>query len=261
MNKTLLGLTFLVCLFLQGADGIVTASAAGTRTIALDGKLWAKSKWISAANAPVMNDVVDDFRNCRAADGASWFVTDVRNDKKVVSAVWMCTSLGIFDVFVNGQLVGDEILKPGFTHAKKTRYSFTYDITDAINTSSGATNQFSAQVTPGWWADKVVSPRNVRGMLGRKCAFRAVLQLTFEDGTVAHYGTDTQTWKAGIAGPVTHAGIFDGEEYDARIPQGFATPEKLSTPEINSEFAGTIFPTDGAEVYLRRDITLPAQQA
>ena len=260
MNKTFLGLTFLVCLFLQGADGIVTASAAGTRTIALDGKLWAKSKWISAANAPVMNDVVDDFRNCRAADGSSWFVTDVRNDKKVVSAVWMCTSLGIFDVFVNGQLVGDEVLKPGFTHAKKTRYSFTYDITDAINTSSGATNQFAAQVTPGWWADKVVSPRNVRGMLGKKCAFRAVLQLTFEDGTVANYGTDTQTWKAGIAGPVTHAGIFDGEEYDARIPQGFATPEKLSTPEINSEFSGTIYPTDGAEVYLRRDITLPAQQ-
>ena len=260
MNKTFLGLTFLVCLFLQGADGIVTASAAGTRTTALEGKLWAKSKWISAANAHVMNDVVDDFKNCRTADGASWFLSAVKNDKKVVSAVWMCTSLGIFDVFVNGQSVGEEILKPGFTHAKKTRYSFTYDITDAINTSSGATNQFSAQVTPGWWADKVVSPRNVRGMLGRKCAFRAVLQLTFEDGTVAHYGTDTQTWKAGIAGPVTHAGIFDGEEYDARIPQGFATPEKLSTPEINSEFSGTIYPTDGAEVYLRRDITLPARQ-
>ena len=261
MKIRFLGTLILLTSILSVASLSAQTMSAGKRTVALDGKLWAKSKWISAVNAPVMNDIVNDNENCRAADGASWFLTEIRNEKKVKSAVWMCTGLGVFDVFVNGNLIGEEVLKPGFTHAKKTRYSFTYDVTDVFKIGAGAVNQLSAQVTPGWWADKVVSPRNVRGMLGKKCAFRAVLQLTFEDGTVAHFGTDTQTWKAGIAGPVTHAGIFDGEVYDARIPQGFATPEKLSTPEINAEFAGTIYPTDGAEVYLRRDITLPAQQA
>lgn len=259
MKKSLIGLAALACLFFSGT-GMGAFAASGSRTIALDGKLWAKSKWISAVNAPVMNDVVNDNENCRAADGASWFLSETRNEKGVKSAVWMCTGLGVFDVFVNGNLIGEEVLKPGFTHAKKTRYSFTYDVTDVFKTDAGAVNQLSAQVTPGWWADKVVSPRNVKGMLGRKCAFRAVLELTYEDGSVAYIGTDTQNWKAGIAGPVTHAGIFDGEEYNAGILPGYMTPEKLQTPEINSEFSGTIYPTDGAEVYHRRDITLIPKQ-
>lgn len=245
-----------VCLLLAAVGGDAYANSYGKRTEPLDGFSWASAKWISAKHAPVMDEVVNDTKNCLAADGASWFVSEIRNDKPVKSAVWMCSSLGIFDIFVNGKLIGDEVLRPGFTHPKKTRVSFTYDVTDAFNKAAGAVNQLSAQVTFGWWGDKVVSPRNVRGMLGRKCAFRAVLEVTYEDGSVRQFGTDTETWKAGIAGPVTHAGIFDGEEYDARIKPGYMTPEKLSTPEINKEFAGVIYPSEGAEVYHRRDIVL-----
>ncbi len=123
----------------------------------------------------------------------------------------MATSLGIHDIYVNGQLVGDEVLKPGFTHPEKTKYSFTYDITGAINTAPGAENQYSAQVTPGWWADKIITYSGHDGMIGDKCAFRAVLELTFADGTKQLYGTDTEAWKAGIGGPVKHAAIFDAE--------------------------------------------------
>ena len=238
-----------------------SADAAGKPVKALDAFSWSAAEWISAANAPVMDLVVNDTQNCLAAEGASWFLSEVKNDKKVRSAVWMCTSLGIFDIFVNGNRIGEEILKPGFTHAKKTRYSFTYDVTEVFKKDAGAVNVLSAQVTPGWWGDKVVSPRNVKGMLGRKCAFRAVLELTYEDGTVRQFGTDTQTWKAGIAGPVIRAGIFDGEIYDARIKPGYMTPEKLFKPEINEEFKGVVYPTAGAEVYMRRDIALSPVQA
>ena len=93
-------------------------------------------------------------------------------------------------------------------------------------------------------------------MLGKKCAFRAVLELTYADGTKQCFGTNTSDWKAGVAGPVLHAAIFDGEVYDARIQPGFATPEKLAAPEVNTEFQGEILPSEGAEVYLRDDIAL-----
>ena len=119
----------------------------------------------------------------------------------------------------------------------------------------------SAQVTPGWWADKIVTPSGSEGMLGKKCAFRGVLQLTYADGTTQVFGTDLTHWRAGIAGPVRHAAIFDGEEYDARIEAGYKTPELLSTPEENTEFTGEIFPSDGAEIYLREDIALRPKQA
>ena len=57
------------------------------------------------------------------------------------------------------------------------------------------------------------------------------------------------------------AAIFDGEEYDAREPLGHDCAEKLGIPEINTEFNGEILPSDGAEVYLRKDLTMSAVNA
>ena len=228
------------------------------RIDSLNDSCWQSSLWISVANAPVVKEKVYD--GTRAADGTSWFMSTVKNDKKVSRALWMTTGLGVYEIYVNGKLVGDEILKPGFTHCfthyEKTKLSFTYDVTGCFKTASGDENVLSAQVTPGWWADKIITPGGHDGMIGKKCAFRGVLELTYTDGSKELYGTNIEDWKAGIAGPVTHAAIFDGEEYDARIPLGYETPEKLSTPEVNNEFKGEIFPSDGAEVYFRQDLSL-----
>ncbi|MBR5811993.1 MAG: family 78 glycoside hydrolase catalytic domain [Alistipes sp.] len=229
----------------------------GKRIDALDASAWKYSTWISAVDAPTTTD----YNNGRAADGASWFVSTIRNEKPIASAKLMATSLGVFEVYVNGKPVGEEFLKPGFTHPLKTRRSFTYDITEAYVTKDKAENVISAQVTPGWWADKIVTPGGGNGMLGRKCAFRGVLELTFTDGTTKIYGTDCDNWKAGIAGPVKHAAIFDGEEYDARVPMGYETLDKLSKPEENTEFKGEILPSEGAEIYLRRDKELSPVEA
>ena len=224
----------------------------GTRIDALDNEAWNASKWISAVDAPTTTD----YNDGRAADGASWFISTIKNEKKVTSAKVMATSLGVFEIYINGKPIGNEFLKPGFTHVLKTRRSFTYDITDAFNSGANAENTLSAQVTPGWWADKIVTPGGGNGMLGKKCALRAVLELTYADGSKKLYGTDLENWKAGIAGPVKHAAIFDGEEYDAREPMGYLCADKLAKPEENTEFKGEILPSEGAEIYLRRDIEL-----
>lgn len=229
-----------------------TIERVGVRTEALDDAAWQSSKWISVVDAPVVTE-----KNAkRAADGANWFLTTITNEKAVTSAKWMATSLGVHEIYINGKPVGNEFLKPGFTHRQKRRHSFTYDITEAFNLAAGKENTLSAQVTPGWWADYIITPSRFNGLFGKKCAFRAVLELTFADGTTKLYGTNLEDWKAGIAGPVKHAAIFDGEEYDAREKLGFQTPELLSTPEENLEFTGSISPANGAEVYLRDDLTL-----
>ena len=226
----------------------------GQKTDALPSEAWEASKWISAADAPVVTGKIKD--GSRAADGASWFLSTVKNGKKVTSAKWMTAGLGVYELYVNGKTVGEEILKPGFTHFAKTKRTFTYDITDALKLNPGAENTLAVEVTPGWWGDKIVTPSGHEGMIGKKCAFRGVLALTYEDGTSELLGTDTENWKAGIAGPVKHADIFDGEEYDARELPGYKTPEKLSTPEINEEFSGELLPSEGAEIYLRKDLSI-----
>ena len=256
MNKRRLftkGITSVMTLLLIAS--CVTPKAperVGVRTDTLDCCVWDDSQWISAVDAPVATGK----KLTRAADGAAWFLSTVKNDQTVTSAKWMTTALGVYEIYVNCKPVGEEFLKPGFTHRDKTKRSFTYDVTEAFNCTAAAENQLSAQVTPGWWADKIVTPNSYEGMYGKKCAFRGVLELTFADGSTKCYGTNLKDWTAGIAGPVKHAGIFDGEVYDAREPLGFETPEKLSAPEVNNEFAGEILPSNGAEIYLRHDLTL-----
>ena len=223
-------------------------------TDSLDDSAWEQSRWISAADAPVVTGPIGAGE--RAADGASWFVAEVDLSGKVESGRWMTTGLGVYQLYVNGELVGEEVLKPGFTHFRKTKISYTYDITDILRKH----NVLAAQLTPGWWADKIVST-GPDGMNGRKCAFRSVLEITYTDGRKELFGTDTLNWKAGIAGPVKHAAIFDGEEYDARELPGFLVPEKLSVPEVNTEFNGEIVPTGGAEIYHRHDLALAPVRA
>ena len=247
---------FCIALLSCALVSCASVDVCGRRIDSLEHSSWEHSEWISVVDAPVVRGRVISSKNNRAADGASCFLSELSPKSKVLSAKWMTAGLGVYELYVNGHLIGAEILKPGFTDNSKTKYSFTYDITDVFNCNKGQKNTLFAQVTPGWWGDKIVTPHGYDGMLGRKCAFRGVLELTFEDGTKQLFGTDSLNWKAGLAGPVKHAAIFDGEIYDARELPGYLSSENFSTPEINREFAGEILPSDGAEVYLLDELSL-----
>ncbi len=237
--------TRLLAAALLGAAGLSTCAFGASEGV------WAGSDWISAPNAPT--NVVAD----RAAPGTSWFVREVANEGEVVRAVWTTAGLGVYEIYVNGRRIGDDFLKPGFTHAKKTKYAFAYDVTDAMRRAKGETNVFAAEVSSGWWRDKIVN------FVGKKSAFRGVLELTFADGSTRRVGTDEANWKAGVAGPVQEASIFDGEVYDARKRPGFerAVWQAFGPAEVNREFTGEILPTDGAEVGLREDLALAPVKA
>ena len=216
-------------------------------------------EWISAADQPVFTGAV--VTGSRAVSGNSWFLREIVNEKDVASARWTTTALGVYETYVNGIAVGDEFLKPGYTHVAKTRYSFSHDVTSMMKTKAGERNVFAAEVGAGWWRDKIVTPNNNGGgFYGKKSAFRGVLEVKFADGTAKKYGTDTENWRAGVAGPVTHSAIFDGEEYDANIPRP-SSAEVLGKAEPNAEFKGDVLPTGGAEVYLRRDLSLKPVKA
>ncbi len=223
----------------------------GVRTAALDAAAWESSEWLSAAEAPV---VTTELKwRWRAASGTSCFKGEVVNEGEVKSATWMTTGLGVYEIYVNGTRVGTDALKPGFTHTRKTRRSFTYDVTDLLKGAKGAKNVFAAQVSSGWWRDRIAGYRGV------KSAFRGVLQVVYTDGTTKLYGTSPETWTAGVAGKVKHAGIFDGEEYDAREACPVTEDVALKPAVVNTEFTnfkGVILPSEGGEVCHRFDLTM-----
>ena len=210
---------------------------------------WACSTWLAAADAPVAGEA--EKRAQRAADGTSWFLGEVVNADEVKSATWHTAGLGVYELYVNGARVGEaDALKPGYTHPQKTKRSFTYDVTDFVKRAKGERNVFAAEVSSGWWRDRVA------GYPGKKSAFRGVVEIVYADGSRVCHGTRPGAWRAGVAGRVTHAGIFDGEEYDARRADPSAGAVALPPAVASDEFAGEILPTDGAEVHRRLDRTL-----
>ena len=223
------------------------------RTEALGDEAWSMSEWISVRDAKVAGEA--EKRDQRAADGTSWFFTRVLNANEVVQAKWMVSGLGTFDVFVNGKRVGSDFLKPGFTHNEKTKYAFTYDVTKLMNAGKDESNALAAEVSAGWWRDKIAS------YSGRLSAFRGVLELTYADGSKAYVGSNCADWKCGVTGPVIHAGIFDGEEYDARVVAPYFGEGLVALPIANDEFKGNVFPTAGAEITLRCDLSMAPVEA
>lgn len=231
------------------AEEKATCGAGAFLTAALADEAWENSQWLAAVDS--IEATPKDEENQRAADGTSWFVGQVINAEEVKQAVWMTTALGVYELYANGQRVGaNEALKPGFTNVKVTRRSFTYDITAYFKCGKGESNILAAEVSAGWWRDKIVN------YYGKKSGFRAVLEVTYTNGEKKLYGTNTAQWKAGVAGNVTHGGIFDGESYDARQACPALTPEALPPAVLNDEFNGVILPTDGAEVYRRHDLAM-----
>lgn len=228
----------------------IAASSAicGIRTKELPGKYWNESEWISAKDARTLDET--GKRDWLAAPGASYFQKKIVNAKTVKKVRWMTSGLGVYEIFLNGRTVGREILKPGYTHANKTKLSFTYDLTSAFNKSQSAENVFSAVVGSGWWSDRIT------GFAGKKPAFRSVILVEYEDGSEEVVGTRHDSWLGSAQGPVTFSGIYDGEGYDARVSSPVFPAGSDSGCEKNSEFKGAVIPSEGAEIYLRNDLTL-----
>ena len=234
---------------------------------------WNGSVWISAVDAkvrggPAMTNGHDHKPKQEAEDGTACFVKTIQNGKAVKEAYWTVAGLGAFEAYVNGEPVSRkgckavggklvrDFLKPGFTHNEKTKYSFTYDVTHLMKTGESDANTFAAQVSSGWWRDKIVN------FFGKKSAFRAQLVLRYADGTEKKFGTDT-TWLSATTGPVLRAAIFDGEDYDARIKTCWMKGkpcDKFRASEVNTEFKGELFPMRGAPIRLRCDLAIaPAE--
>jgi len=227
---------------------------------------WKGSVWISAADSKVRPE--GEKNKQEAEDGTACFVKTLPNGGEVKEAYWVVAGLGAFEAYVNGEPVSRkgckaaggrlvrDFLKPGFTHNLKTKYSFAYDVTHLMKTGKADSNTFSAQVSAGWWRDKIVN------FHGKKSAFRAQLVLRFADGGEKRIGTDT-TWLSATTGPVLRAAIFDGEDYDARVKTEWmkGTPcNMFRASEVNTEFNGDILPMTGPTIRQRCDLAIaPAE--
>ena len=177
-------------------------------------------------------------------------------EKRVEKVTVRATSLGIFDLFVNGLRVkgrpgnpyADEY-KPGWTDYRFRVFEFEYDITKLCSfrgvTSEPDSNLLVAEVSPGWWSGRISF-----GFYGFKpTAFCGEIEISYTDGS-SELLPSSGDWETSICGPVMSADIWDGEYYDATVPEPSSLPSAHAwkKPVLYDGFEGEILPAEGPAI-------------
>lgn len=175
-----------------------------------------KAQWISMRDAsPLPTD-----RKTLVLPPARHYRKDFATPKPVKRATVYASALGIFELHVNGQLVSDARLEPGWCDYHKRAYYRTHDVTTLIQQGG---NAMGAIVADGWYAGYVgygllcgYGPNRLgRYLYGKTPAILVQLEIEYADGSRETLGTDA-TWLVTDRGPIREADILMGEAYDAR---------------------------------------------
>ncbi|MEV6483040.1 glycoside hydrolase family 78 protein [Streptomyces sp. NPDC051576] len=155
------------------------------------------------------------------APPAALLRTDFTVRREVRSARLLATALGVYELELNGTTVGDLVLTPGWTsYHHRHRYQ-VHDVTPLLRPGA---NAWGAHLADGWYRGLLGFNGGTRDLYGPHTGLLAELHIEYTDGT-----TDTVVtgpgWRTSD-GPVTSAGLYEGEEYDARREQlGWSGPD------------------------------------
>lgn len=147
--------------------------------------------------------------------GGTVYLKNFRCAAKAEKAILKITALGVYEVKLNGERVGDFILAPGWTSYLNRLQVQSYDVTNLLKTE----NSLEVTVGQGWRA--IANKRDSSDFLGyRDTALIAELTLVYADGTAESIVTDS-SWTARES-KLRYTNIYDGDIYDATFKAGSA---------------------------------------
>ncbi len=130
--------------------------------------------------------------------------------KPVANAYVYATALGLYELSINGERVGEDYFRPGWTDYTQRVYYQTYDVMSML---CAGQNALGAVLADGWYAGYIGWERK-RDHYGVQPRARIELHIEYLDGTHEVIASDA-TWKAST-GPILEADFLMGETYDAR---------------------------------------------
>jgi alpha-L-rhamnosidase len=129
---------------------------------------------------------------------------------EVRSARLYITARGLYESWLNGQRVGDQVFTPGFTAYDQRLQYQVYDVTTLLHQGD---NALGAILGDGWYRGRLGN-NGRRNTYGNRLGLLALLRIETTAGQVT-VGTDS-AWKA-ASGPILKSDPKDGEIYDARL--------------------------------------------
>ena len=139
------------------------------------------------------------------------FYKQFRLEKPITKGLLKISSLGIFNVKINGREIA-EYFMPGWTNYHKYVHICSYDITDFLRED----NLIEITVADGWYSGRL-GYGGIANIYGQINALFAEIYLDCQDGSKQIVATD-ETWRVGDS-KIVQSSFFDGETVD------FTTPE------------------------------------
>lgn len=117
------------------------------------------------------------------------------------------TAHGVYQVEINGRVVGDQLLAPGWQSYKHRLHYQTYDVSSHLVQGE---NVIGAHIAEGWYAGRLGRP-GVSNIWGDRLSFIGQLEV---DGKVVCATDSSWEW---LEGPIQGAEIYNGEIFDAAL--------------------------------------------
>ena len=175
------------------------------------------------------------------------FSKNISFTKEIKQARLYAVGHGLYEVFLNGEKVGNEYLTPGYHSYDLLQQYQTYDVT----TSLKADSELSFIVGNGWYRGRFVFEGGFENIYGDKQQLIAELHVEYTDGTIDQFVTD-ETWIV-KTNHIQDNSIYDGEIIDFSLEETLLTTQvidedknlltaRLDLPvEVMEEFAPRVF--------------------
>ncbi|WP_258102048.1 alpha-L-rhamnosidase [Marinoscillum pacificum] len=132
--------------------------------------------------------------------------------KKVTSARAYVSAHGLYELHLNGEVVGDQVFAPGWTSYEERIQYQVYDVTSNIQQGE---NVIGAYIGDGWYRGQLAWGPNNWAHYGHKIGLICQVEITYQDGSKETIVSD-EKWKGTMDGPITMNSLYNGEHYDAR---------------------------------------------
>ncbi len=134
-------------------------------------------------------------------------------NKTIDKATINISGLGHYELYVNGDKVGDRFLSPGWSYYEKRALYNTFDITELLNKGE---NALGAIVGNGFYNVNNERYRKLVIAYGYpKLIFN--IRIKYTDGSIKNIVSDERCKVS--PSPITFSSIFGGEDYDATLEQ------------------------------------------
>lgn len=163
---------------------------------------------------------------------ARYFRKEFSTEKTVASATAYIMGMGLYELYVDGQKIGDQVLAPVPTdYTKNIKYN-TLDITAQLKQGKHAIGVVLGNGR--FFAMRQAKPYKVKTFGFPKLLLQVVIRYT--DGSTSSIKTD-DSWKGTADGPILANNEYDGELYDARKEfKGWSQPGFNDAKWLKAEY-------------------------